>query len=288
MNSLNYSPLATNALPLFDKSVNTIRILVEGVDDIPFWTNLFESLLPVNSKYKVLCEQKQGCKEVCKNIISNGISQKFICALDSEYDEIIHDKEKYKNSYTVFTIRHSIENFLFCPMSLINLLKKLNLDYTTDISNDCNIYIKELCQSLELLLFLDCKKQIRPELFPLGTKILGSDKSIASLSENNKYIPNRDKIRNFINNNKLDKIDISDMKEKFKNKNIYYFLNGHFISHSIYTFLSSKTKRKGTKIGKTNLYTYLYDYCSNCKNKCPDYKNIESKASLIIQNFINA
>lgn len=286
MNSLNYSPLAVNVLPQFDRSVSTIRILVEGPDDVPFWTNLFESLLPKNSKYKILCEPKQGCYEVCKSIKKDNHSQKIICALDSEYDEIIHNKEKDKNFYTIYTIRHSIENFLFCPISFCQLVKKLNLDYTTDISSDCENFINELCEKLEILLYLDCKKQLYPNLFPKGIKILGSNANVAVFTEKKCYIPNAEKIKKFIKDNNLNNILVDDIKRKFKEKNLYHYLNGHFITFSVYAFLSSKIKRKHLQIGKTNLYAYLYDYCSNCKSKCSDYIKIEEHARQILDSVV--
>lgn len=88
-----------------------------------------------------------------------GSEQTFIVALGSEYDEIINDKQKYKNKFTIFTKRHSIENYLFCAESLSQIINRLNRDC---VDNICNIkeYIKKRCLSLETLLYLDCKKNI--------------------------------------------------------------------------------------------------------------------------------
>lgn len=278
MNSLQYSALATNSLPRFDKSVNTVRVFVEGVDDVPFWQNLFEGILPQDSMYKILCEHKEGCREVCKEILNHGETQKILCVLDSEYDEIIHDKEIFKNSFTIFTIRHSIENYLFCPNSFDLLIKKLNLNYTKEYTQECESFFKELSLALEDLLYLDCKKQISPELFKEGIKILGSNQSVAKYMVSKDYLPNKDKLTEFIIENNLNEIDIDEIKNKFKDKNLFYFLNGHFILHSICMFISRKIKRKGCQMNKANLYGHLYDYCYKCKNKCKDYATIENSA----------
>ena len=285
MNKLQYSALATNALPYFDKSVNTIRVFVEGPEDIPFWQNLFESILPQNSNYKILCEYKTGCKEVCKEISNLGQEQKIICALDSEYDEIIHDKDCLKNSYTIFTGRHSIENYLFCPQTFNLLIKKLNLDYTQDYLDDCKKYFAELSALLEPLLYLDCKKQEEPELFDIEIKILGSSHSIAKFTHQNNFLPDKEKIKKFIFDNNLQEINTDNLKQKFKDKNLFYFLNGHFIFHSICKYLSVKINRKGCQMNKSNLYGHLYDYCVQCNNKCKDYASIKNSAKAILEQM---
>lgn len=179
-----------------------------------------------------------------------------------------------------------MENYLFCRNSLAKLIKKINR--TSEISYDkkCTEFQEELCQRLKRMLFYACKKEYKPEIFPPGLKILGSDSNIANFTINNNYLPEINKIDEFIENNHLKDVDISDIEKLFEDKNLFCFLNGHFITFSIFTFINSKISKGKMKLGKEMLYNFLYDYCPNCTNKCSDFINVVNQLQTAINKKI--
>ena len=282
MSDFEYSDNAKLILPKFDIDSRTIRIYVEGKDDIPFWDGIFNDILPEN--FSLIFEEKGGAKGIYKLLDNVANNQTFIAALDSEYDEIIHDKKRYKNKLTIFTRRHSIENYLFCAHSLEQIIKRLNRTSRSYIS-DIMAYIIELSNLLEILLYLDCLKYVVPNRLPNNISILGGNSTIAKFSNNNAIYPEEKKIKNFIQFNKLDNINVKDIKKLFIGKNIYHFLNGHFITFSIGQFVTSKLNTR--KIANDTLYDNAYNNCLFCKVKCSDYNEIKNQAQTIIRNYIN-
>ncbi len=284
--TLEHSPEGLNCVPLFDKSANTISIEVEGEEDIPFWDAVISTCINTNG-YSINCIPQKGCKEIIKHLIENGDSQDFIAIIDSEYDEIIHDKELYKqNPFAVFTIRHSIENYLFCYNSLAATIKKINRTSENKYRQLCLDFQKELSERLKKLLYYDCKKEDKPEIFPDGLSILGSNSNIAKFTTKNNYLPDTDKIDNFIENNHINIINTDDIENLFNDKNLFYFLNGHFITYSIFTFINTQIKKGKMKLGKDSLYMLLYEYCPNCRNKCSDFSSVINRLETAVNGMI--
>jgi len=274
-----YSYNAKLTIPQFDYDSKTIRIYVEGKDDIPFWNEVVNSIVPQN--YNVIMEELGGSSELYKLLDNVQDSQNFIVFLDSEYDDILCDKEKYKNKLTVFTKRHSIENYMFCRNSILRIINIHNRNLE-NYNEEINNYISKLCCLLEPLLYLDCLKIKGSKHIPKNISILGSQHSVAKLSSNGIY-PKREKIKSFIVKLNLHEVDISAIRSLFKGKNIYNYINGHFISYSVCKFISSKIPHN---IQTSQLYNYTYGNCELCKNKCLDFKNLQKRIQQVIKNYL--
>lgn len=282
MSDFEFSTEAKCALPLFDIDARKIRVFVEGIDDIPFWENIFSNIVP--EEYGIEISEVGGCQELYKLLNAASSKQDFIVAADSEYDEILNDKIKYKNALTMFTKRHSIENYLFCKNSIIRTISRMKRGQIQKHEQlQVDEFIKKLSLLLEKLLYLDCLKSMSPEKFPSSLKIMGGDSCIGSLTNNSIY-PLQDKIVKFIKDNKLDSMDTRIIESKFKDKNLYHFINGHFTKLSIQKFISAKVASRN--ISDKQLYEYTYDSCILCKQPCDDYKHIQLKAQKAVEIYL--
>lgn len=278
---LEYSIEAKSILPQFDIDAKIIRIYVEGKDDIPFWDNILSEITP--DDYSLIFDEQEGATNIYRLLDEIQDKQTFIAVLDSEYDDIIQDKKKYKNNLTIFTKRHSIENYLFCIYSLNQIINKLDRKCVKNIQNITNFTTK-LTYSLENLLYLECKKYTKDCTTLNSISILGGDSKITKFLDNDSPYPNKDKIDNFIDNNNLSSIDITEIKELFKGKDKYNYLNGHFITFSIVNFIKQNLKHRS--IGPETLYDNAYQNCATCKKKCKDYNEIKENAKKVIDYYI--
>lgn len=278
---LEYSIEAKSVLPKFDIDAKVIRIYVEGKDDVPFWQNVLSEIIP--DDYSLVVDEQGGAKNIYSLLDEIQDRQTFIAALDSEYDDIIQDKTRYKNKLTIFTKRHSIENYLFCIYSLNQIINKLDRKCVNNIQNITKFTTK-LTSMLEFLLYLECKKYTKKCNTLNKISILGGDSKITKFLDGASLYPSKDKIDSFINNNNLSNIDISKIKELFNGKDKYNYLNGHFITFSIVNFIKQNLKHRS--IGPESLYDNAYQNCATCKKKCKDYNEIKKNAKDVIDYYI--
>lgn len=115
--------------------------------------------------------------------------------------------------------------------------------------------------------------------------IMGGSTCIARFSNNSIY-PDKEKIRGFIQENNLDNVDLKAVKDLFDGKNLYCFINGHFIMFSVLKFVSSKLHKRN--ISATSLYDNAYNNCNSCRRKCRDYIELREKAQSLVQNYLNS
>lgn len=299
---LDFDDYTKNVLPEFDRDSRTIRILVEGANDIPFWENVFKEYIPKDFHFTIdyIIDEESvqntcGCKKIYKLLDKIHPYQTIIVALDSEYDDIIKDKIKYHNNLSAFTKRHSIENYLFCERIINKLISRFSrkMEIEENLIN-IHIFTNDIRNKLKYLLFLDCKRELckintdlikkNKELFKENLKILGSKNSIKRFCNENSYIPEKELIDDFIKSNNLQNINTDDINKKFKNKNLYHFLNGHFIRYAVQLYIQKKSTRKNIK--EADLYDNSYDVCLLCNQNC-DYKDLKQQAKNIIDFYIN-
>lgn len=280
---LEYSIEGKLILPEFDIDARVIRIYVEGKDDIPFWQNVFNTFIP--DDYSLVFEEQGGAEKIYKLLNDIGGKQTFIAALDSEYDDIIHNKSMYKNNLTIFTKRHSIENYLFCVYSINQIINNLDRKYENNILI-IQEFTTKLTSMLEGLLYLECKKCTKTNDILNNISILGGDSKITKFLENGAIYPDKDKIDNFIKNNNLANIEITEIKNLFREKDKYNYLNGHFITFSIVNFIKQNLKQR--KIGPETLYDNAYQNCAICKKKCKDYVEIINNAQKAFNYYVKA
>lgn len=270
-----------NALGVMHKFYNKdFTVWVEGDEDIIFWDTIFKS-----NNYNNVNIKKANGKELLQVYIDRVTDEdaKIIVACDSDY-MLVEDKVK-NHDRIVFTYGYSIENSMYCPKIISNMIMKLSRK-KIDISEDIEKWYDEVLEEFNDLLIYDCAN----EKYTKSVEIMGGS--------SNRYIKKKTcKIDNNSIINKINQIKEYFSDEEFENSKMYlkgfnkekrFLVRGHFLTDLVRAKIkieSEKIRGGGINISNDTIYIETVDGCKNCKPKCEDKKMLDVQIKEAIKSL---
>ena len=253
-NDLLYSK---NALDVKAQFYNKRAIVyVEGVDEVPFWGEYFDS-----ADYEV--QEVGGCENLMQYIakIRDGVTS-FIVAMDNDYSDFIDDK--FKSPLLIRTYGHSIENDMFCYANINVILRRL-IKTQQDFSSDINSWLEAWNTSTYKLLLYDITSVVKKK----GVEVCGNNcarflKKTEPLVDDQVVDKFIESIKSNFLQEELDDIDaqIAEMK-----KGHHQLIKGHFIASGICHFIRYMlNKHTGRKNQLSN--DAIFAMATACVKKC--------------------
>lgn len=274
-------------------------ILLENDFDIYFWRKLFEEILtskkfefssPLSSPYFSKDEKNANGKNKLIEFSSTDVfqrSESIIIAWDSDYEIL---KEKNDKKKIITTYGYTIENTIFCPYRLVELILDeacLNRKDFDDILREINEWYLEISEKLKEFL-----------IHNIAEVMVKEDKSKKKVMGRTSH----DYIKNEydIDLSKVEKvIDEIILTEEQKSKAIAlcenakldkrYIISGHFWETLIRNKFSEIIRRRASKdryrIAIDNLKKRANDKCKlTCSEKinCHDYNYLKDQIGKII------
>ena len=237
-------------------------VYVEGPEDLNFWSPYFD-----NSIFKI--ESVGGCKNLASyiNDLENGIDT-FIVACDADYTSFIGSA--YSSDLIVTTYGHSIENMMYCPHNLnevVKILSKSLEDTTTEIESWYEGFVKA---AHPLLLREICNLVYKPKeqkitVFGNSSARFCKTKPCYELDESIVEKFCRDNAKHFPEA-ELKKIETAISKDEREERQL---IKGHFLTHAISRLVENLAKTYNPTNKKANVpHDYLYSLsvkCEDCK-----------------------
>lgn len=259
-NELRYSINALRAKALFYN--RKAMVYVEGTEDLNFWSPYFDEKV-----FKI--ESVGGCKNLITYIerLESGETS-YIVACDSDYSAF--KGHAYSSDLVVTTYGHSIENMMYCPYNLNEVVKKLSKslnDSTSDIQSWYDQFVKI---AHPLLVREICNLTYKPK----DNKVTVFGESCARYCKSKPcYELDESLVDKFcIDNaisfpetelNKVEKAIEADLREERQ------LIKGHFLTHAVSHLVSSLAKAANPLSKKQNIsHDYLYTmtvHCEDCK-----------------------
>lgn len=268
---LSYSLDALRVKALFyDKKA---MVYVEGPDDINFWNPYFD-----RDVFEI--ESVNGCENLKPYIekLENG-EKSFIVACDADYDTF--KGTATSSPLVVHTYGHSIENTMYCPHNLneiVRVLSKSKADSITDIQN----WYQKFVSSAHPLLLREITnltynpREDKPVVF--GDTCANYCNATAPCyelddarikkfcDENERYYPTEE----------LERVEAEIQRDGREER---FLIKGHFLTDGVrryVNFLSKNAHPTGSKINISNNELYaLSVHCSDCRIKdCEEHKYI--------------
>lgn len=252
MKDLEYSPKAFAARSLF---YSTPVVYVEGIDDIPFWSYLFEKI-----GFKCTIEALGGVEEVLRHlpIIESDISSTNFAAIDGDY-------KKYNNTipsstHIFVTPTYGIENLMFCPTKMSRVLfshiKKNSPEYYLNLIND---FLNEFKEKFIYLTSLDILNYVQKT----GQKILESSFAKffnkSTLFDDKKISIHEQMCMSYFSQEEL--IQLADIKSKLHD-NFFDDIKCHFLESFYQHMLREIIRKSNANLDISN--DALRDMCYNC------------------------
>ncbi len=270
-----------NALGVMHKFYNKdFTVWVEGDEDIVFWDMIFKA-----NNYSNVNIKKANGKELLQTYINMVTDEnaKIIVACDSDY-MLVEDKMK-NHDRIVFTYGYSIENSMYCPKIISNMIMKLSRKQI-DISKDISEWYDEVLLNFKDLLIYDCAN----EKYSKSIKVMGGSAD-RYINKKTCQIDN-DSISNNINNIKglFSDEEFENTKRHIEslNKEIRFLLRGHFLTDIVRAKIkieSEKRRDAGISISNDTIYIETVDGCKNCNPKCTDKKLLESQIKKAVNSL---
>lgn len=269
--ALSYSLDALRVKALFYNK--KAMVYVEGPEDINFWDPYFD-----RDVFEI--ESVNGCQNLKPYIekLENG-EKSFIVACDADYDTF---KGKSTTSpLVVHTYGHSIENTMYCPHNLSEVVRKLsksNTDTTTAIED----WYQKFTNSAHPLLLREIVNltykphEDKPVVF--GDTCANYCNTTAPCYELDDARIKKfcDENERFYPNEELERVEAEIQKV---GRDERFLIKGHFLTDGVrrfVNFLSKNAHPTGSKsnISSNELYA-LCVHCSNCRIKdCEENKYI--------------
>lgn len=279
---LSYSLDALRVKALFYNK--KAMVYVEGPDDINFWDPYFDREI-----FEI--ESVGGCGNLKSYIekLEDG-EKSYIVACDADYDTFTNKTSE--SPLVVRTYGHSIENTMYCPYKLSEIVRKLSKSKTDTITAILDWYQK-FVQSAHPLLVREITnltykpQEDKPSVF--GDTCANYCNTTAPC-----YELDDARIRKFCDDNKkyypdeeLEKVETKITEDGREER---YLIKGHFFTDGVrrfVNFLSMNAHPAGTKsnISSNELYA-LSGHCSNCRIKdCKENKFILMMVARAITNL---
>ncbi len=266
-----YSAEALNVLNYFHDC--DVVIFVEGDDDILFWNVISNKAGLLGARIEVA-----GCKNELLKKIEKIINEDASIIVACDRDHSPFCQNIFENKQVVQPYGYSIENSMYCPSSISNIIRKLS---RTLIKYDLiaeQYFIEFINNCRDLLIYDIANHRCQKGVSVFGdncTKFLKSNKSV-SLST---Y-----KIALFIKSIKTNfqEEEILEVKEliETEKRELRYLIKGHFLTNAIINIIKKRVAEVSGRHVKSfsteHLYTECVDYCKNCNPD--DCKGLRSMA----------
>lgn len=257
MDSLEYSTGALEAKALFynKKSI----LYVEGIDDPLFWHHFTNNL-----ELDLHIEDVGGGGNIEK-IINKIIEEDadIYVAIDRDYIDYFEeeDRKKYINDKILLTYGHSIENTLYNPLILNEVIKNyVKKPDLLEVENIIDIYNSFENNTKDLLIY-----DILSNKFESNVSVLG-DSCMRHLKSNKSIELCSIKVNQYINSLELnyDESYLTNISSKIEESNlsIYQIIKGHFLTSLIINIIRHYVKQirdKEITINSDNLYSLVID-----------------------------
>lgn len=279
---LNYSTDALNVKALFYNK--SFIVYVEGKDDINFWDNFFS--VSNESKYRI--EESLGGKTGLINYMDKIVKEdaQIIVACDSDYETIVKPNEKYIHERIIRTYGYSIENSMYCPHNINELIKRFGRtrkNYTPKILD----WYNDFFEKSKILLIYDLANHISTKNIKIfGNncfRFLTSDKS-TKISET--------KVNNFIHSisDKFTEKEIITSRTLISksSKELRFLFKGHFLTNAVLNFIKETIKKEtsiNVSINLISLYSLTVSCIGKCNNKCEDIKLTKERVKNAIESL---
>ncbi len=268
MDDFDYSLDALDVLSLFHDCDSILY--VEGEDDICFWNSILK-IADIKGYYIESVNGSKNLIPLMDKIISDG--SKILVAKDK--DDTLLDDGCDKHVQIVTTYGHSIENHLYCPVIINNIINSF-IRSEVDLSEVINTWYSDLCEVCNGLIVFN----IANNIFKKGVSIFGDNccrflttKRSCKLSKANIDIFIYGIKESFFEHEITKSNDLIEMYDGNKR----YLINGHFITNAIINFIKSMVRRltnKSITLPIDNLYALTINGCSMCKNRCKEILEI--------------
>ncbi len=278
----------------FRLSSHEYTVYVEGDKDCLFWDDIFPEQEGWTPRIEVVKDSNGSIIGGWLNLINyldnelkKGNRVNFIIAQDGDYNEIIHHKKKYNNVVT--SKKYSLENYIFCPISLNHCIKRLSFG-----AFDNKIYVEnkllKFAKLVEKLILLDCINEKEhlgyniyniPEQYKQSYKNLRFyvktiEKQYCNIIKNNKFLLKKINTVNYIRwkpfIKKLVQIIYTETNKAIKKENVIRTNN--------------LIRKLESGRGAEDLYQLCLENCKLCKHKCEDYNDLISQANTAFLNLI--
>lgn len=271
---LSYSTDALNVKSLFYNK--SFIVYVEGQDDINFWDNFFSNTTELEYRVEESPGGKTGLKDYMDKIVNE--DAQIIVACDNDYNTMVEPKEKYIHDRIIRTYGYSIENSMYCPHNINQLIRrfgKIRKDFTPEVS----AWYNEFLEDSRILLIYD----LANHMFTKGIQVFG-DKCIRFLTSDKSSKISEVKVNNFIQelseNFTEQEINDSNVRITSSDKELRFLFKGHFLTNGVINFIKGTIKREtsaNVSINLDSLYALTLSCVGRCNNECEDIKQTKEK-----------
>ena len=278
-----YSTAALNVLKYFHDC--DVIIFVEGDDDILFWDVISNKAGITTSKIESAGGKNELIKKMQKIINENA---QIIVACDLDHAPFLDNIISHKQ--IVRTYGYSIENSMYCPASVLKIIKKLSR--TIIKSDSCSSeWLQNFVENARRLLIYD----IANHKYQKGISVLGDNCSRFLKSNKSIYLSDK-KIKQFLKSIQHHFTDEEIIKcEELVRKDsreLRHLIKGHFLTNVIINIIKKRvfdlSSRKPNLFTPEHLFTETVDCCIDCNpSECDELLymvNSMNKAYKEIQN----
>ena len=255
-----YSAAALNVLKYFHDC--DVIIFVEGDDDILFWDVISNKAGITTSKIESAGGKNELIKKMQKIINENA---QIIVACDLDHSPFLENVFDHKQ--IVRTYGYSIENSMYCPASVLKIIRKLSR--TIIKSDSCSTeWLQNFVENARRLLIYD----IANHKYQKGISVLG-DNCTRFLRSNRSVLLSDKKIKQFLKSiqHYFTNAEILKCEELVRkdSRELRHLIKGHFLTNVVINIVKKRvfelSRRKLTLLTTEHLYTETVDCCSNCK-----------------------
>lgn len=274
MDEFDYSLDAINVLSLFHDS--EFIVYVEGEDDVCFWQNIL-NLANISNYYIESVGGSENLGSKISQIMTGGA--RIIVAKDR--DDTLLDVNAHEHTQIVTTHGYSIENHMYCPVTINNIINNLAKTKTELVAIIHSWYdiICKTCQDLILY-------NIANNIYGKGVKVFG-DNCCRYLVPSNSCKLCKSEIDLYVSDIKCyfcdEEIEKSNMLVGSYTYHNRYLIKGHFLTHAVINLIKVLVKKitgKKVILPIDNLYALTVDGCNKCKNICEELNSIIEKVKL--------
>lgn len=263
---------------------NQYLIIVEGQDDVPFWSIFFPEHID-GYKHKFKSVGGDEIKKYVEEIYKNDADAKFAVALDSDYRIItgkIHNHRRILE-----TPCYSIENIMLSSLSIKKIIrtKSRDIDYDIEKVETWLDYFNKIAYSL-------MSADIIIQEDKLGQECLG-DNCFKFLENGKTKAPefNKIRIKDFITGLEIPKERIEEIENKLINFKPCLHVRGHFFASAVLCFINHEVhKIRQTKnkkwISNDDFYTMAIMACKDSLSESDQLQDLQNKALNVAKEVV--
>ncbi len=235
MGRLSYSRKALDTLSKFHKS--KFVVYIEGEDDEPFWSTIFE----INHVVDVYFKVAGGKEEIAKYedaVSENDID--IVVARDSDYTYVSNSQKNHPR--ILYTYGYSIENTMYCPHNIAKAIHIFSRSSKMQVA-EVSLWLESFVSDFKELL----KYDFANEFFNKGIEVLGRN-CTRFLKSNRSHKPNLTSVTG----------KFKELKEHFteselkraedliiaSNRDVKYLIRGHFLSNAVINYIKNHSNLK--------------------------------------------